>query len=317
VVADVPPPAPKAPGALAAGEPVATLPTDPAAKVGSLFASGATAPGGVVSMGSHMWVADHLLGLCRLDAQADGSLKVNTGTCNAAGAVAPGQPVFDPASGYVYVPDASSKSAGVWRLTFDTKSETISQPELLVGGQGLAAVRTASLALSPDKKSLYVGSLKSPTIWRITDPAGTSPTLETVGSTSDTKGVQGIAFIDNNLYLAQSVAVTVIKNAAACSGCTAEATPIKADGPSALASDGHSVLYVADTPVNSSVVRRYTIATSAEDILANAGAVQGGASTPLMFASSLSVDQAGVVYVGDDPNEAQGGQGRVWAVPTR
>jgi hypothetical protein len=91
-----------------------SVPVGPAVTSGTLVASGVSAAGGVVQMGTHTWVADHLLGLCRLDPapNGNGALALNAGTCNAA-AVAPGQPAFDAASGFVYVPDNSRAMASI------------------------------------------------------------------------------------------------------------------------------------------------------------------------------------------------------------
>ncbi len=37
---------------------------------GSIYANGLNSPGGTVFMGSHLWVADHVNGFCRLDKNA-------------------------------------------------------------------------------------------------------------------------------------------------------------------------------------------------------------------------------------------------------
>ena len=187
-------------------------------------------------MGSHTWISDHLLGLCRLDSASDRPLTLNTSTCflsdPSAGltALAPGQPAFDPAWNVVYVPDLGSKSAGVWRLKFDPATETVSQPMLM---PGLAGVRPSTVALGPDGK-LYVGS-RSASIPRFANPASASPTIESVGLTSDTKGVTGIAFVGEDLYLAESAAVTKLVNARNCAGgCIGQVTSMQVGVPTAM-----------------------------------------------------------------------------------
>jgi hypothetical protein len=218
----------------------------------------------------------------------------------------------------VYVPDLSSKSAGVWRLVFDPVTETVSQPTLL---PGLAGTRPSSVALGPDGK-LYVGS-RSASIQRFATPAVAAPTpdsvgLEIVGQTADPHGgVAGIAFVGNDLYLAEPAAVTRLVGARSCTGaCVAEATPVQVVVPSALAADKNGVVYVADTPVahGQSVVRRYRTSTGAQDVLASGGTLNG---STISFTSTegLWVDPSGNVLVADDPTGgATQGQGRLWKV---
>jgi hypothetical protein len=301
--------------------PAPAPPTGPAVATGTLFASGVTAPGGAIQMGSHTWVSDHLLGLCRLDGPAGGPQTLNTSTCwptpNTAG-IAPGQPAFDPVRNFVYVPDQSSKSAGVWRLVFDPATETLSQPTLL---PGLAGTRPSSVALGPDGM-LYVGS-RSPSIQRFAHPEVASPTaatvgLETIGTTIDpAHGVAGIAFVGNDLYLAEAAAVTRLVGAPSCTPtapCKAQPTSMQVAVPTALAADKSGVLYVADTPVADSVIRRYRVSSGAQDVLASAGNLNG---TPTNFKTTegMWVDASGNVLVGDDPSGVGAqGQGRLWKV---
>ena len=127
-------------------------------------ATGVTAPGGTVEMGGSQWVSDHLQGFCRLDKPAgSATYSINSNTCVTV-AVSPGQPSYDANTNFVYVPDNSSKSQGVWRLKFDpatkniiTSTRSTFKPVLLAPGKGLAGVRTTATALGPN--GLYVGSL--------------------------------------------------------------------------------------------------------------------------------------------------------------
>jgi hypothetical protein len=182
---------------------------------------------------------------------------------------------------------------------------------LLVPGQ-LAAVRTTSVALGPDG-ALYVAALKSPDLKRIVNPAGASPTLETVGRTSDGGGIAGLAFVGNDVYLAQDAAVTRIASALTCAGdCLAQPTAMQVVGPTGLAADAAAgVLYVADAPVDTAVVRRYRIGAGTQDVLVNTG----DAGAPLLFTLGITVDSAGAVWVGDDASAGElPGQGRLWKV---
>jgi hypothetical protein len=268
----------------------------------------------MLQMGSHTWIADEVAGLCRLDPQPNGTLVISAPTCSTA-AISPGQPAFDPSTGFVYVPDRSSKSPGVWRLVFDPAAQTVGQPTLMLDGQGLAAIRTTAAAIGSDH-NLYIGSAKTGDIKRINDPAGASPTLQTIGSTSDGAGVSGIAFVGNDLYLAQGAAVTQLTGATSCNGaCVAQATQFQVVAPSALAADAAAgALYVVDTPVDLSVIRRFRLSTRTEDVLADGGSLNG-AQTSMLFSSGVSVDPTGTVLVADDPsNGVNPGQGRLWSV---
>ncbi|MBI2862969.1 MAG: hypothetical protein HYX94_00200 [Chloroflexi bacterium] len=283
------------------------------AATGSLYARLITAPGGGVWMGAHFWVADHLMGFCRLDAGADGSFAINQSTCNTA-AVSPGQPAYDAANGYVYVPDNSSKSRGVWRLVFDSSTETVGSPVPLAATARLGANRPTATALGPDGK-LYVGFIKNGDIKRLTTPTAAAQTVESVGRTSDGRGVSGMTYVGSDLYLAQGGAVTKIANApGATGGSVAQATPLIATAPTAIVSDGVNVIYVAETPVDSSSVLRYTISTNTQDIYATRGNMPpSGTPTDFKFVSGLSLDSSGNLYVGDDPSDgALSIQGHLW-----
>jgi hypothetical protein len=108
--------------------------------VAALQAHGITAPkGGVVfipgALGGHFWSSDHLQGFCRLDPVPGSTLLANNpAACDPGFTVgSPGQATYDPrvnADGThnVYVPDNATRSPGVWRLTFDPASETVSNP---------------------------------------------------------------------------------------------------------------------------------------------------------------------------------------------
>jgi hypothetical protein len=118
--------------------------------------------------------------------------------------------------------------------------------------------------------------------------------------------VTGIAFVGPDLYLAQATAVAKLSNPAACStGCVAQLTPLQVVKPSALAADAAGVLYVTDTPVSDSIIRRYRVSTGTQDVLAAGFSLSEG----------LWVDPTGAVMVGDDPSGgAPTGLGRLWKV---
>lgn len=287
----------------------------PALTTGALYARQITSPAGVLAMGTHVWVSDHVQGFCRLDAQLDGTFLINPNTCNGA-AASPGQAAFDAATNFVYVPDNSANSIGVWRLAFDPATETVGSATLLAPGLGLGGLRTTAAALGADG-NLYVGSIRTGDIKRVVNPAAASQTVQTVGRTSDGGGASALTVVGPDLYLAQAGAITRIANVQACAaGCAAQATGVQATAPTALASDGLDVLYVANTNVfGQSTVLRYRISTGVQDVYANKGVFPDGTSAPFTFATALGLDSGGNLFVGDDPtNGAQVVQGHIWRV---
>jgi Chitobiase/beta-hexosaminidase C-terminal domain/Bacterial Ig-like domain len=299
------------------GQP-AERPLAPARTAGNIYASPVTGAGGQVWMGDHLWVADHIEGFCRLDdpdpADADPSREINTATCDTS-AVSPGQPTYDQATQSIYIPDNSSQSQGIWRLKFDPVSETVGSPLLLASGTGLAGLRTTTTALDvgPDG-DLYVGSIKSDTIKRVTNPQGSlsNMTVSIVARSSDGLGVFGMAFIGRDLYTQETGAVTKVARIVDCTSsapCIARSTPITADAPTALASDGVDVLWIANSPD----VLRYQAGSGTEEIYANQGIFRNGSKTRFRFISALTLSPAEDIYVADDPtNGGEPPEGRVW-----
>jgi hypothetical protein len=308
----VPPGDPEAPGG--GGPP----PPPPGALTGSLYASELTSPGGAVVLGGDLWVADHFFGFCRLDPAPATSppiapFTINQDTCDTS-AVSPGQP--SASDNNVYVPDNSSKSLGVWRLTFDPTTRTITGATVLGGCCGLSGNRATATALGPDG-NLYVGFIKTGDILRVVNPAGSfsQASVQKVGRTSDGRGVGGIGFVGSDLYMAQGGGVTRISGATGCSGaCTAVPTQISAVGPTALTTAGPFVL-VADTPASASQVLRFDTGTATTSVYAVSGVLPDGTSVGFRFVSGLYVGGFGTLYVLDDPADgAQVIQGHAWSV---
>ena len=69
--------------------------------------------------------------------------------------------------------------------------------------------RPAAVALGPSG-SLYVSYLNSSAIVRVVGPGSGSPTIQAVGTSSTGGGVRSLAFVGNDLYLAESTGVTRI-----------------------------------------------------------------------------------------------------------
>lgn len=315
---------------------IAALPAD--AVTSSLYAPGLTAPGGMVWMGSHLWVSDHLQGFCRLDGPTtSGTYAINPATCNAAASV-PGQPGFQADRGFVYVPDTVSNSQGVWRLTFDPVSETVfgavALPNLGPGAmlamsqgsgtllamyQGSGGARPSAVAVGPDH-NLYVASFGTSDLKRVNNPGGGTGalTVQQIGRTASGSGASGLTFVGSDLYVAELGVISVVRNATGCqpsTPCDAYATPIVVSMPSALTSDAINVLWFADTPVNTSNIVSYTVSTGSQAVYTSSGLLAPTTATLFSFATALALDPTGHLYIGDDPSGGlQRGTGRAWRV---
>ncbi len=213
--------------------------------VAALFSSGITAPKGgdtwipdATPAGGHYWVSDHSNGFCRIDPLPAGSIApdaVNVSFCDPGFTIgSPGQAVYDPrpdAAGStthnVYVPDNAVKSPGVWKLTFDPATATVSNPVGLAPGSALANQKANGLALDPAKDALYVGDLVDGNIRRINGVNGDPrlQTVDTVGvtqnqravSTTLPRGINGtMSLLDGKLYLPENTAATYIDTTQPC-----------------------------------------------------------------------------------------------------
>ncbi len=293
---------------------------------GNLYASGITAPGGQVWMGTHLWVSDHGSGFCRLDPVPGSNFSINLATCiigdGVTGFASPGQPSFDPTNNFVYVPDNSNKGTGAWRLTFDPVNETVSNPVLLdTTGLPLAANPTATTLDSAG--NLYLGFIQNNSIVKITNPGiGIGTANVTFGTTSDPavpKGVSGLAFAGGDIYLSEGAAVTKIGSAggtaAVVPGITGD--PVAGLGPTAITADGNDTIFMADTPLADGVstIKKFTVSTNTQEIYSTTGVFPSLLTTPFLNVAGLALDPVGNLFIGDDPTAGAGiAQGRIWQV---
>ena len=309
----------------------AAAPAAAAVSTGSIYAGGLNTPGGSVWMGTHLWATDHVSGLCRLD-PADpalklpaGSLAPNAATCVLPG-VAGGQPSFDPATNFVYVPDNSTKGNAVYRLSFNALSETVQNPVALGVGAVVAGTKPTATVLGPDG-NLYVGFIKSNQILRITSPAGAAPTAQYIGTSTDrlAKGTTGLAFANasdgsatTSLYLAEGGGISEIPNATACTaGCAATMTnivvPTTVNGALVTwetldvvaAPSRPNVLYVAKwAPHNfgpATTIVQYTIGAPSAVDYSTGYTAPDGKLQPWTTVTDLAPNPAGGLFVAHDP----------------
>jgi len=334
------------------------------ASAGGLYGVDLSHPSGAIWLGGHLWTSDRLFRFCRIDPSSSQldlfNMPKPTGvalpnqsapaTCpygSAIVAIQPGQPAFDPVSQFVYVPDRASKSSvGVARYAFDPTTDAMGDPFALVFGDkqgqilaptgGLAGLRPNAVALGPDG-NLYVGSQNTGDIKEVTAPAGpiAQQTVRTIGKTSRGGRVFGMAFVGNDLYLAEKDGLTVIRNAVA-STCTGGCQAVLLPGTTraetnGLAADGAGSLYY----VQSGAVQRYALSTSTAASIASTGLLTpdqvpatyarwyngncAGTTCPFAFQpgnpAALALDPSGNLYVGDDPDTIDANLfGRIWRI---
>ena len=269
--------------------------------VGTLFSYGITAPKGgltwvpdLTSAKGHYWVSDHSNGLCRLDVAtgvpASSRLHaVNWDACDPGFTIgSPGQSAYDPranadGSHWLYVPDNAVKSPGVWRLTFDPTTATISQPVAMAPGL-MDNLKTNSLALDVSHDALYVGDLTDGFIRRINGIGG-DPRLQTVDRVAMTqaqntlpttvgRGINGtMGMMGTRVFLPENNAATFFDTAAPCAA-VGTATPcatttlnfLPTPAPifvSGVATDAtHNSVYISSSPGGATAtIYRFNVAT--------------------------------------------------------
>ena len=290
-----------------------------AAVTGSIVATGLNSPGGTVTMGTHQWVADHVNGFCRLDANATGKLAINPATCSTA-ALSPGQPSFDPVSNSVYVPDNSTKGTGVYRLTFNPVTETVRTSALLGSNVIPAGNKPTSTALSADGSALYVGSIRGGNIVKVANPA-TSIAGQNIGRTSDGRGASGLTIANHSdgtpgssLYIAEGGGISELDLATTGSVATLTGiAPQSVVGGKAIiwetldvVAASPNVLYVAKWAPHDLgtkvTITQYTLNTATGVDYSTTYTAADGKPQPWTTVTDLALNPAGGLFVSHDPS---------------
>ncbi len=286
--------------------------------VGGLTTVGGQAwlPGLGGAIDGNLWVADRVRGLCRVDLDTGGAFVVNPATCDTTASV-PGQFAYSAADNFLYVPAGAAGSASIVRLLYDPATETVSTPVAISTAPGVAPVpdwRPAAVAIGPNG-SVYVSYLNSSAIVRVVGPGSGTPTIQAVGTSGNGGGVRSLAFVGNDLYLAESNGVTRITGADTCTGACA-ATPVAGTNvaaPLSLTANA-THLYIG----NAVAVHRYNLSTGVQELFGDTGtaAVLGNTVTPpLINVTSLALEGT-TLYVADDPNGGDNLKARVWRMQT-
>lgn len=282
---------------------------------GLLYATGLTTPSAEIwlpgSLGGHLWVSDRAQGFCRLDPVSGlTSTLINVSTCVKPNNITTGQVVYDAGTNSIYLPDIAASSLGVYRVQYDSATETIGSPAIITAGLIAADDTPQSTALGPDGK-LYIGLTKLGRIVRITNPTsnGNPQKLEPVGVTSNGLPAVSLAFVAGELYVAETVNVTSLVNVAQCSGaCVAAKVNVSIVSPRGFIYDAaSSVLYIADF----AHVFRYNVSTKVLDLFADAGILADGSGVLFNDIRSLGINSQNNIFIGE--NSSIGSvAGQVW-----
>lgn len=187
--------------------PPATAPEHDAARRAVLLLSGITHPRGLLWLQTNWWISEEDQGFCRID-QNPITGAAGLSNCFKTAGFIPGQAAADApdASGRqnVYVPDSSGPGRGVIRLKFTPNATggTVSQSGLLNSGTGTASA--VALPTGPfNDGAVYIGFYDVGSVSKIQKPA-TAPTAPIfVAGTFNGVGVLSMAFMGNNLMLAE------------------------------------------------------------------------------------------------------------------
>jgi hypothetical protein len=296
--------------------------------------SNLTSPAGTIFAGTHLWVADAALGFCRLDpggaggsgvpGAVTGPLQLNAGTCvnpatnNPGTRPLTGQPSYDGARHFVYLPDKGAGSLGIWRYTFNPNSETFSGPVNVA--PGLGAQRPATSTLGPDG-TLYAGSTTSGSLFRVNTPFAASQVVDNMATTLSGSPALGLALVGQfQLWIAEPGAVTILPNAPGCGvkckgiadsriGRVGRVTNL---APTTLTWDATASMLYIGVPEG---VLRYNPLTGLPDFYSGSYVANG---LPGLFSNvtGLGVDGAGNLFIGDDPTAGQTPKGStLYSVP--
>lgn len=326
-----------------------------AQQTSSQFATGLTTPqGGLVLSGTainpatgnpfrHLWTADAVNGLCRIDPDVDtpAAQTINHATCVstvAGAAFNAGQLTFDPVSNTIYAVDGGGK-LGIIVLHLLAGADGEGQVDqantsILAPGCGIATNRPNATSLGPDG-NLYIGFTKSGNIMRVNSPTLANPLCTNVQQAVIVTGdrlTNQMAWIGHTLFINLSKSTTRVDGADNCltnanTVCTpgflgiaflgATPTTMVSDQPSGQ-SNGDDI-YFGDGLSNVSAMLGITqnpiIGTINLTTLTQIGGTGAFFSNIGALALDASDPTNNVLYVADDPtNGAVAGTGRWWQV---
>jgi len=332
------------------------------AQTSAQFASGLVTPqGGLVLSGTainpatgkpfrHLWTADAVNGLCRLDPDVDtvGLHAINAATCLntvAGAAFNPGQLTFDPATNTIYAVDGGAK-IGIFLLNFlpdgdaghgllDQVNSSIlagaAAGRTITSGCGIATNQPNATSLGPDG-NLYVGFTRSGDIMRIISPL-TNPlpctNVQPIVVVTGDRLTSQMAWVGHTMFLNGSRVALSVAEADQCltpqngnNVCPANSVSLAIAPPTTLVSNQtSSQLNGADVYFGGLTVTTIKGFTQIPVFPGLTGGTPqfnyGGTNFSNIGALALDSSDStnNVLYVGDDPTAGViAGSGRWWQV---
>ena len=270
-----------------------------------------SAPGGFIYDGTRMWVTDATKGLCRMDPAGGGggggaaftlSNCILPPTNSLTVKASLGAPVFDLATGFVYLPDMSTASKGIWRYAFNGSNFNSSPGVNIAATAGLGALRPGIVTLGDDG-NLYTSMTANATFVRINLPAGAAQTVDKMGTTLSGAPARGLAFVGPQLWIADTDGETMIPGAAGCgTKCRPTLnTQVGVPNPLSIAFDAVNSFVYIGTSFGVFQHNRLTGQTVLYSKFWKSGLVTGLLSN----VNGLGLDTAGNLYYVDDPTASQ------------
>jgi hypothetical protein len=280
-------------------------------------------------------VSDASQGFCRIDPSSPGVAALSNCFKPTATFVA-GQASFDSARNLIFIPDAATASSGIYRVSYIPATESLGGSVNLGNGN----LTPTAVAVAPDG-ALFIGGRANGNINKITTPSTTPSAPVRIATSSNGLGVRALVFIGNDLYLAETVNVTVIIRASPSltkgkavivglptSGAQRGQAPLlNVSTPLSLVADvsnpARPLLYVgSDTTLGlpgPGQIDLWNTILQTDTFWANSGFI-GAVLTEFANPFGVAVAPGGILYVADDPSvnsagtTATPGQGHVYNV---
>lgn len=187
--------------------PPATAPEHDAARRAVLLLAGVTHPRGLLWLQTNWWISEEDHGFCRIDQNPITGAASMTNCFKPAGFI-PGQPAADAPDAFglqnVYVPNSSGPGRGIIRLKFTPNGTggTVSESGVLNSGTGTAS--SVALPTGPfNDGAVYIGFYDVGSVSKIQKPATAPSSPFFVAGTFNGVGVLSMAFMGNDLMLAE------------------------------------------------------------------------------------------------------------------
>jgi hypothetical protein len=262
--------------------------------------------------GGHNWIADASLGFCRMDPTNGGFSLSNCVKPPTKTGVPPiiGQPAFDPA-GFVYLPDQSTGSNGIWQYKFNGSTFGSGVNGVIIAPSAALGVQRPGAIVFGTDGNLYATMTANSSILRINTPGAATQTVDKMSTTISGLPAHGLAQVGTQLWVADRDGLIDIVDPIGC-GTKCRGTILTQilglTSPFSITWDSVNSMVYIGTP--SGVIRMARI-TGVTDTYASS-------SSNVLFSNvtAVGLDGAGNLLLVDDPTAGQiAGGASVYLVP--